>query len=120
MCKYCEDDGSRTNLGILGFADCLTQLEFSVDDDGQGSIDVSWCAYDEGSGYTDDWVKVWVNYCPWCGRKLKQGETVKPPAQPCVGGFFLLYCNCARGEADEPIKPVLVNESTNLSCFITL
>lgn len=45
---------------------------------------------------------------------------MKPPAQHCVGGFFLLYCNRARGDADEPINPVLVNESRGLSCFITL
>ena len=45
---------------------------------------------------------------------------MKPPAQTCVGGFFLLYCNRARGDADEPINPVLVNESRGLSCFITL
>lgn len=45
---------------------------------------------------------------------------MKPPAQACVGGFFLLYCNCASGDTDKPINPVLVNESTNLSCFITL
>ena len=40
---------------------------------------------------------------------------MKPPAQTCVGGFFLLYYNRARGDADEPINPVLVNESRNLS-----
>ena len=45
---------------------------------------------------------------------------MKPPAQVRAGGFFLLYCNRARGDADEPINPMLVNESTNLSCFITL
>ena len=45
---------------------------------------------------------------------------MNPPAQACVGGFFLLYCNCARGDTDEPINPMLVNESTNLPCFITL
>lgn len=71
MCEYCEGNGSRMNLGILGFDEYPTQVEFFVDDDGEGSIDVSWCAYDECSGYTDDWMKVRVNYCPWCGRKLK-------------------------------------------------
>lgn len=70
MCKYCDDKGSRTSLGILGFDDYPTQVEFSIDDDGDGSIYVSWCAYDECTGYTDDWLKVDVNYCPWCGRKL--------------------------------------------------
>lgn len=45
---------------------------------------------------------------------------MKPPAQSCVGGFFMLYCNRARGDTDEPINPVLVNESTNLYCFIML
>ena len=71
MCEYCEGNGSRMNLGILGFDEYPTQVEFFVDDDGEGSIDVSWCAYDECSGYTDDWMKIRVNYCPWCGRKLK-------------------------------------------------
>lgn len=71
MCEYCEGNGSRMNLGILGFDEYPTQVEFFVDDDGEGSIDVSWCAYDECLGYTDDWMKIRVNYCPWCGRKLK-------------------------------------------------
>ena len=70
MCKYCDDNGSRTNLGILGYDEYPTQVEFSIDDDGEGSIYVSWCAYDECTGYTDDWLKVGINYCPWCGRKL--------------------------------------------------
>lgn len=70
MCKYCDDKDSRTSLGILGYDEYPTQVEFSIDDDGEGSIDVSWCAYDEFSGYVDDWMKIGVNYCPWCGRKL--------------------------------------------------
>lgn len=70
MCKYCDDKGSRTSLGMLGYDEYPTELEFSIDDDGEASIYVSWCAYDECAGYTDDWMKVGVNYCPWCGRKL--------------------------------------------------
>lgn len=39
---------------------------------------------------------------------------MKPSAQHCVVGFFLLYFNRARGDTDEPTNPVLVNESRNL------
>ena len=45
---------------------------------------------------------------------------MKPPTQTCAGGFFMLYCNRATGNADKPTNPVLVNESRGLSCFITL
>lgn len=70
MCKYCDDKGSRTSLGTLGYDDYPTQVEFSIDDDGEGSIDVFWCAYDDMCGYGEDSATIQVNYCPWCGRKL--------------------------------------------------
>lgn len=70
MCKYCNDKGSRTSLGTLGYDDYPTQVEFSIDDDGDGSIDVFWCAYDDMCGYGEDSATIQVNYCPWCGRKL--------------------------------------------------
>lgn len=41
MYEYCDGKGSRTNLGTLGYDDYPTQVEFFVDDNERGSINVS-------------------------------------------------------------------------------
>ena len=61
MCDYCRETEVKSFLSEHGFE--LTILTI----DGKKLIDVDFYGFDE-SGNTD----VYINFCPMCGRKLKE------------------------------------------------
>lgn len=58
MCDYCNYE--------------LSSCEIFID-----PLDNSWYINHQTSqwdDYDDDWIydRIYINYCPWCGRKLKK------------------------------------------------
>ena len=62
MCEYCDGNSTYTYCNI--YVDCLTRDYYL-------SIRTS-----EWDNVDDDYVyeKVYIDYCPWCGRRL-DGKT---------------------------------------------
>ena len=58
MCKYCDYDSADCEI----FQDSKT---------GEWYINHQTSSWDD---YDDDWIYdyIYINYCPWCGRKLNQ------------------------------------------------
>lgn len=60
MCQYCDDNSNECRI----FIDPLDRNYY---------LDIETSEWDE---YDDEFVhqREYVNYCPWCGRKLKEED----------------------------------------------
>mgnify|MGYP003312759730 CR=1 FL=1 len=86
MCKFCDCNSN----------DCCI---FSNDFDNKFYLDVEtseWDDYDQGFVHE----KIYIDYCPWCGEKLKKvGKWIIVNGVITPGGDPLYKCsNCGNGQ----------------------